>query len=200
MTDQTESSTILRTFVAVELPESVLSAIGGIQRDLASTSAGRVVRWSRVEGIHLTLKFLGDTPSDRVPEIERSLAEAISDSARFALALAPLGAFPDFRAPRVILVGLGGDTAELQRVQRRVEDALSPLGFPTERRAFSPHLTLGRVADVASPAERQALGGLIARARLPRTDPFEVAEVSLIRSDLLPGGARYTRLAAIPLL
>lgn len=189
----------LRAFVAVELPEDVMAAVDRAQRSLAARLGGRMCRWTRSEGIHLTLKFLGDTPADMVPEIERRLREALSGVPAFTLALAPLGVFPNASAPRVVWIGLSGDLQALHSIQRRVEEAISPLGYPTEQRPFSPHLTLGRVADFASPADRREIGAAVETASPPPQVRFDVGEVSLIRSELGPGGARYTRLANVTL-
>jgi len=193
------SGAVLRTFVAVELPEDALAVVGSAQRALASRLPSRHPRWTRPEGIHLTLRFLGDTPADAVPEIARRLGDALSGVPGFSLSLAALGVFPSAQAPRVVWIGLSGDLACLQEARRRVEGAISPLGYPTERRPFLPHLTLARVADFTSPTERREIGAAVqAAAPLPHVQ-FKVGEVCLIRSELGPGGARYSRLAAIRL-
>jgi len=193
------SGVVLRTFVAVELPEDALAAVGSAQRALASRLPSRALRWTRPEGIHLTLKFLGDTPADAVPEIGRRLGNALSGLPGFSLSLAALGVFPSTQAPRVVWIGLSGDLPSLLEAQRRVEAAISTLGYPTERRPFSPHLTLARVADIASPSESREIGAVVEVAAPPPQVRFGVGEVCLIRSELGPGGARYSRLAAVPL-
>ena len=193
------SSETLRAFVAVELPEDVLAAVGRARRSLETRLAARAVRWTRPEGIHLTLKFLGDTPAASVPEIERRLQEALAGIPTFTLGLAPLGVFPNAHAPRVVWIGLSGDLPSLHAVRERVEEAIVPLGYPDDGRPFSPHLTLGRVADFASPSDRRDVGAAVAEASPPPQVGFEVREVSLIRSELGPGGARYTRLCAVAL-
>ncbi len=189
----------LRTFVAVELPQDVLAALGRSQRSLDARLRSRALRWTRPEGIHLTLKFLGDTPTELLPEVERRLQESLAGVPPFGLELAPLGVFPNARATRVVWVGLAGDLQALAEIQRRVEDSIAPLGYPTEKRSFSPHLTLARVADTATADERRDVGSAVATAAPPPRTRFEVGEVSLMRSQLGPGGARYTRMLAVPL-
>jgi 2'-5' RNA ligase len=98
----------------------------------------------------------------------------------------------------VLWVGVEGDAPRLVELARRVEKALAPLGFPPERRPYSAHLTLARVSDRASPEQRQRLAELVAAFPMPSVPDAVVREVSLMRSFLEPGGARYRRLAAFP--
>jgi RNA 2',3'-cyclic 3'-phosphodiesterase len=193
------SASLLRAFVAIELPEDVLLALRHSQQELASRLQSRAIRWTRPEGIHLTLKFLGDTSAELVSQIEVRLRESLAGSGPLSLALAPLGTFPDARAPRVVWIGLSGDLDALDATQRRVETAISPLGYPTERRPFSPHLTLARIADFASPVERRDIGLAVEATSPPPSAEFEVSAVSLIRSELGSGGARYSTLLSVPL-
>lgn len=188
---------VLRLFVAVELGEEALRALASLQGALRRSGLDGL-RWVRPEGVHLTLKFLGETPADRVPAIRAALAEAVSGTPPHVLKLNGLGTFGSRRSPRVLWVGLEGDLEDLRRLQEKVEAALARLGFPTEGRAFSPHLTLARVR----PENAAALSGPIARAVEAAPAPeacIPVREVSLMRSTLGPGGAVYDRLAVFPL-
>jgi len=197
------SQPLVRTFVAVELPAEVRAWLAETEAGLSARAAraglGRGVRWVKPSGIHLTLKFLGGTSPRLLPEIERRLAVALAGQRRFSLETSKLGVFPGLRAPRVLWVGLAGGVGELAAVQQRVEEAIAPLGFPTEARAFSPHLTLARVHESVGPAERQLLGEVVRGYSLAAARRFGVAEVSLMRSELSPRGARYSRLLAVPL-
>ena len=112
------------------------------------------IRWVKSDSVHLTLKFLGQVPSDQIELITLSLKNALAAQHAFTLEVAGVGCFPDLHRPRVIWVGVKEEAAghQLQHVQRVVENAISPLGYPTEARDFSPHLTLGRLArDVRTP-------------------------------------------------
>ena len=187
-----------RTFVAIELPDAVKQVLVQTQ-DSLRLRHGPVVRWVNPEGIHLTLKFLGNVAKPLLPRIETVLQQATSPFSPFHLSLTDAGVFPNWRSPRVVWLGMGGEREVLVTLQQRVEEALAELGFTPEARPFSPHLTLGRVHQDASPAERQALGEAVqALGHLPRVE-FYVEAVSLIRSELRPGGAIYTRLASFPL-
>ena len=157
------------------------------------------MRWARPEGVHLTLKFLGDIEASAVDAISRAMARAAQGVAPLELALAGTGAFPTARDPRVLWVGLKGDVESLARLQGRLDAELAPLGFPKEARAFSPHLTLGRVRDGAARGERQRIGDAIATARLPNEARWRADSLSLMRSTLAPAGAIYQRIAQIGL-
>ena len=117
----------------------------------------------------------------------------------FHLQLARLGAFPDVAAPRVVWVGLGGDLDSLFQLQRAIEQALAPLGFAPEARAFTSHLTLGRVREKAMAQERRRLGEMMASLVVSEQPSLYVEQGSLMRSDLTARGAIYSRLAVVKL-
>ena len=176
----------MRLFLAVDLPAELRSRLEGLQRELRSLLPQ--ARWVRPEGIHLTLKFLGEVAPERVEELCRCVAEALPRLAPWEVEARGLGAFPSLQRPRVVWVGVEDPSGRLFELQRRLERGLVPLGFPLER-GFVPHLTLARVKGSA-------------RALPPRADGFgrlRVEEVVLFRSELRPEGARYSRLRAFPL-
>ncbi len=185
----------LRLFVACELSDDVRDGLRRIQDDLRRLGAGQL-RWARPEGIHVTLKFLGEVEEARVAEISAALAAAIEP---FELRLQPaaLGGFGGARL-RVIWVGLQGDVEALASLAGRVEAALTPLGFPRERRPFAAHLTLARVADRVPAADRRELADLIDGYRPPPLPSMIVTDVSLMQSKLGPRGSVYQRLASFP--
>jgi 2'-5' RNA ligase len=185
---------LLRSFIAVKLPETVLAAIDGVQQRLASH--GFNVRWVTTGNIHLTLKFLGEVDKDEVDGIAAVLTEAVHGFAPLRLAAAGVGVFPSVKRARVIWVGISGQLPELAALQRSIEDRLAGIGYPHEKRPFSGHLTLGRVK------------GRIAASRLTRamvalrdfaSETFEVDRVVLFKSDLRPTGALYTELRQVTL-
>ena len=185
----------LRLFVACELPDEVLNALGQVQNDLQRAGAEQV-RWVRPEGIHLTLKFLGDVDVPIAGDVTASLEAAIRPFA-FKVTPSALGGFGGRRL-RVVWVGLDGQVHELSDLAQTVEQALVPLGFPAERRPFAPHLTLARVRDRASAAERQSLSELIRSYRLPPLPEFSLSRAALIQSLLGQGSARYRTISRFP--
>src|SRR5437773_7767902 len=108
----------IRLFVAIELPGEVREALGRLQHELQRRGLEKL-RWVRPQGIHLTLKFLGATPSERVPAIQAALVDAVVDTASHELALGRLGTFGGSR-PRVLWVDLHGELDAVQQLQERV--------------------------------------------------------------------------------
>lgn len=183
----------LRCFIAIELPEGLRKRISEVSERLRSTDAD--VRWVRPEGMHLTLKFLGSTPEELVPEIKRKLTEAMRGHRKMRLRLSGAGVFPNERRPRVVWIGLV-DSDRLVGLQRDVETAMEALGFEPEGRPFTPHLTLGRLR---SPRGTAALLREIEALKDEAFDDIEVGEVAVMKSELKPAGAVYHRLHSIPL-
>jgi 2'-5' RNA ligase len=149
----------------------------------------------RAEGIHLTLKFLGEVDEWRQREIEAALAGSVEP---FDVGIRPakLGGFGGGRL-RVIWVGLEGDLDELGQLARVVERALAPVGFE-EDRPFTPHLTLARVPDRLQNEQRRELSEVVKALELPAMPTVRLSQVSLIRSVLGPGGARYRTISRYP--
>jgi 2'-5' RNA ligase len=189
----------IRAFVAIELDAALRSALGELQGRLRRAPLARLGRWVNPAGIHLTLRFLGNVSTGSLSDLRAALRSAAREVAPFELALAGLGCFPNCRQPRVVWVGVQEPTGALGRLQCAVERELCALGFAPEGRAFRPHLTLARVRDQAYGRERAELGAWIDGETVGRLGAMRVSEISLMRSDLRPGGAIYTRLAAAPL-
>jgi len=190
---------ILRTFIAIELDELLLIALQGIQDKFKRQMPRGSVKWVAPEGIHLTLKFLGDTPRDRVPEVAAALQAACAGFAPFEFSVEGRGCFPNFRRPRVIWVAVREQGRTLARLQDAIEQHVAPLGWPSEKRPFSPHLTLGRVSRRANSRERSAVGQVVDQSVVEQIGRQRVNAVSLIRSELRPSGAVYTELFSAPL-
>lgn len=188
----------VRTFICIELSSEMRRKLGEMISQLSRAAPQRSVRWDKADKIHLTLKFLGDTPQDDVTRIGAALANATRDTKKFSFALDGLGCFPNLKQPRVVWVGVK-DSAALVDMQNRIETHIVPLGFPKEERAFSPHLTLGRVRREASRAEAASVGEAV-RIRANQTFGIEsVSRVILMKSDLQRGGSIYTPLFTTPL-
>jgi 2'-5' RNA ligase len=184
----------LRTFIAIELDQALQGSLKSLQTRLRQRLAPRSVRWVRPDGIHLTLKFLGDTPVSKLDAIKTALGQAAAEADPFTVTVGGVGCFPNVRRPRVVWVGLHEPAGALARLRDAVEAQVAPLGFPTERRPFSPHLTLGRVHRRASKSEVREIGQVVAASQIGITDEMAVTTVSYIKSDLRPTGAVYTTL------
>jgi 2'-5' RNA ligase len=190
---------ILRTFIAIELAESLRIALQRVQEKLKRQTPPGSVRWVGPDGIHLTLKFLGDTPRSRVSEIESALQAACAGFEPFEFSVEGRGCFPNFHRPRVIWVAVREKSGALTRLQAAVERTVAPLGWPTEERAFSPHLTLGRVTKGADDRTTVAVGQAVEKSVVEQIGLQQATAVSLMQSDLRPTGASYSRLSLIAL-
>ena len=188
----------MRAFVAIELPDRAKETLAGVVAELRAARIGGL-RPVRPEGVHLTLKFLGDVPADRIGAIGDAVGRAAAQHAQFALYLSGVGAFPSGRAPRVLWAGVAGDLDRLAALQSSVDACLSELGFPRERRSFNPHLTLARLRDSASRDDRTRALAVLRAARPSDESGFDVDGVALFQSTLGPGGAVYRRLFRAPL-
>ncbi len=188
----------IRAFIAIELSEDIKRSLTRLQNKLKS-GCGAPVRWTSPDSTHLTLQFLGDIDPALTERITVVMSEAAVNIHPFHLAIQGLGVFPNPQRVKVIWVGLAGDLEILGKLQKRVESGLTSLGFKPEDRAFTPHLTLGRVRDNARPDERQSLGNLIAKTAAVNAASLEVKNFHLIKSQLRPEGPLYTTLSSVEL-
>jgi 2'-5' RNA ligase len=179
----------MRLFVAIEIPEDVRAAIGELIKGLRETC--RDARWVRLAGLHVTLKFIGETPPENVEEVKAALKN-IAPRGPISLKFGGVGFFPNARRPTVFWAGVEAGP-ELGTLAAAIENALIPAGDQRqEDRKFTPHLTLARFKD--SPAA-DALRAAIEKASPLNFGRTTATEFHLYQSVLKPGGAEYTRLA-----
>ena len=191
-------SSTVRAFLAIELDSGPRSAVAGVIDTLVKARLPGL-RPVRPERVHVTVKFLGNIDAGQVEAVTNAVSRTASEHDPLSLQLGPTGAFPNTRAPRVLWIGLEGDVTLLRSLQGAMEDPLAGLGFERERRGFSPHLTVARIRDGTSQANRRRAGEVLLSAPLEEGIAFKGAAVSPMRSTLGPGGAVYDRLASVPL-
>jgi RNA 2',3'-cyclic 3'-phosphodiesterase len=189
----------VRTFIAIELPPEVKTVLRAAQEQMISDNP-HIAKWVDPGSIHLTLKFLGNIPAGTVAAVSQAMTKAAEGISPFFLTLGGAGAFPSTARPQVVWIGLTGDIEKLKRLQGAIESQVSPLGFPAENRPFTAHLTLARLRDTATLEEKQKLGKKIAGLESGPVLSIDVDRVSLMRSQLTPSGAIYTRLTSVTLL
>ena len=182
----------MRTFIAVELDVPTKEAVSRLVRQLAATITG--VRWVKPENIHITIRFLGETPPDTCAKVERILQDVARETAPFSVTLSGLGAFPGFRRPRVLWIGVENGREELKRLYSGIEKKLKGIGIPTGGRSYTPHITIGRLRH---PKGSEKLAGLARKSRLDSN--FAVDKIVFIESKLGPGGAVHKALYEAPL-
>lgn len=182
----------IRAFIAFGLPAHIIQTIEALQQELKRD--GLKLRWVRPKNIHLTLKFLGELPKDRIASVANAMTRAMQEQAPATLTLQGLGVFPNLRRPRVLWIGLGGEVDRVGDIQGALEENLSAEGFERDHRPFRAHLTLARMPDRFD-ARRLPLA--LEAAGDYDSQPFVCRELVLFKSDLRPRGAVYTSMAKV---
>jgi len=188
----------IRSFIAVELTSDVKSGLRQLQNKLKSTEY-TFVKWVVPEGIHLTLKFLGNIAPQKVSKITEVMEQAVRGLSAFRITISDVGGFPSLRKPRVIWVGIDGSMKNLMDLQQHIDDGLVQLGFAKETRSFTPHLTLARLREEVSSRDRQVFGEMIIKKAPHIFCEMTVGSINLMKSQLLPTGAVYNRLSEVKL-
>jgi 2'-5' RNA ligase len=184
-----------RVFCAVELPDVVRARLEDHISRLRKEVPDAAASWSRVENIHLTLKFFGNVEVKRIEKISAAAKRVAKQFATFQIGVGGTGVFPRASRPQVLWIGVSDPSAQLSALQEKFENVCAAEGFAKEDRAYRPHLTIARLRK---PEAARAL----ADAHLQRT--FETVEVKLkelvvFRSELSPKGSKYTVISAADL-
>lgn len=177
----------IRTFIGIELPQHVHDSIQRVQDQLKPLMPD--VRWTKYGNVHLTLKFLGDVSIKKLDRVIEGTRKVAVKFQTFDLCLRGLGAFPNIRKPSVVWIGVSKGYDAVQKLAEELEASMERLGFPREKRAFSPHLTIGRVRDVRDPASMERA---FRETEIDVVGEFSVEKISVIKSQLDPAGSIYT--------
>jgi 2'-5' RNA ligase len=180
----------VRVFVALDIPEAVRVSLAEVRARLEKICRGG--RWVRLQGVHITLKFIGEIPSERVERVRAAL-EHVPPRPPIESRFVGLGFFPNARRPRVFWAGIEAGES-LAALATDIETQLAPLGIPNETRDFHPHLTLARL-DAAEPAALDHLRAAANELAAAEFGQSSAREFYLYHSVLKSGGAEYTRLA-----
>lgn len=183
----------LRAFITIELDPEIKRVVQSFESGLKAKSPPGL-RWVKTDQLHLTLKFLGDISPTQTQEVSQAISRIAADNHPFALQIEGTGAFPNWRNPRILWIGLD-KSSELHVFFQQLESALESLGFTPEGKPFSPHLTLCRVSDRVDPRMIQPLQKEFDAYPVSSLSPWRVSEVVLFKSVLQPGGPIYTPLS-----
>lgn len=175
-----------RLFIAIDLSDQQKNEVAAFQEKIKGYMDG--IRWVKPEGLHLTLKFLGETEETRIEQIKKGLDEAVSAVKRFDITCGKSGVFPSPRKARVIWIGLREGNEEVRNLAARVDRSLTAIGFEPEKRSYTPHLTIGRV--------RGSIPGKVIHLYLEQEASFSTSSstidgITLYESKLSPQGATY---------
>ncbi len=177
-----------RVFCAVELPGKVRAQLEDHVQRLRQTVPDAAASWSRVETIHLTLKFFGNVEVKRIEKISDAAERAVNDFSTFKICVGNTGAFPRASRPQVLWIGVADPSGQLSALQEKFENECAAEGFPKEDRAYKPHLTIARLRKPGSARN-------LAEAHLQmKFEPIEIElrEVVVFRSELSPKGSKYS--------
>jgi len=176
----------MRLFLAIPIDKQILDTLAGVVDKLRGSRGP--VRWVRPEGMHLTLKFLGDTAEDRVEPLVQAVTGICQDVVPFPISVTGAGAYPNLRRPRVLWAGVVENSHTLKRLVKNVEEETEKLGWEPEKRGFSPHITIGRVKGNMNISR---LTIAVKEIKDEHWGDQEVGEMVLYSSKLQPGGAVY---------
>jgi 2'-5' RNA ligase len=181
----------MRTFIAVEASPPLREELFSLQQELRKSSSD--VKWVEPQNIHLTLKFLGDTKEEKIPEIKEALSGICLNANPFKIGFCGIGVFPKPDSPRVVWIGIKEGEKQITELAACIENDLSRLGFEPEKRTFSAHLTLGRVRSEKNKNNLKNAIAEIASYNFKNT--LIIENIVLFRSELDSAGPRYTKLA-----
>ncbi|GBC62634.1 2'-5' RNA ligase [Desulfonema ishimotonii] len=187
----------VRAFIAFPLPKTVRDLIREIRADVQAQ--GFRMRWVRPENIHLTLRFLGEICRTDIDPVAGAMGNAAADVSPFPLGAGGVGVFPGIRNPRVLWVGVRGDTPSLLRLRQDLDQHLEAVGFPAETRPFRAHLTIARIRGRLPDTEARQLARIMEKHTASESERFTATEMILYQSDLKPSGPVYTRLRGVML-
>jgi len=184
----------IRAFIALELSPDIKNQLHRLQDKLRLSRAD--VKWIEPENIHLTLRFLGVVPGDKIKTLTDSLSQVLKGFQPFDILITQLGSFPSLSHPRIIWVGVGQGAGELTALAGVIEDKLRQLGFPAADHPFSAHITIGRIRSAKNLG---ALTTLLGSQHLAEPLAQPVDNVTLFKSTLTPRGPIYETISTIEL-
>jgi 2'-5' RNA ligase len=188
----------LRLFIAIRIPDAVKDEVEIAQRELRALVPERAARWAGREQFHLTLKFLGDVEAQRFESLAEAVRSVAREFAPLRLRAEGIGFFPNAQCPRVVWVGIRDAEERLERLQRAIEQGVRAFTREEPERAFAGHVTLGRFKGIRR-AEAERLAALAATAGGRFFGEWMAGEVQIMRSELLPQGARHMLMVEAPL-
>jgi RNA 2',3'-cyclic 3'-phosphodiesterase len=189
---------MLRSFIAIEIPAAIQKAIAENTASIKNALPKPLIRWVAPQNVHLTLKFLGDVSPANLNRLAETLKGEAASHEPFSISVGGLGAFPNPRRARVLWIGLDAPPA-LATLQRGVDAAALQLGYPREERPFSPHLTIGRVAQTASASDLQHIRAALESTKVGDLGTIRAQAIHIFKSSLQPGGSVYTLLYSLPM-
>ena len=177
---------LIRTFIAIPVPESLFLLQENLKNKIVKKTGK--VRWMKRDQLHLTLKFVGDTPEESIDDVLGVMQKVAIQMTPFKIFIQGVGCFPKIERPRVMWVGLDGGISKLNQLVTAVHDRLHPLGFPREEKEFHPHITMARAKYPQK--KTPDISSFLNTTYEPI--PFRIEKIQFISSELFPNGPVYT--------
>ena len=187
-----------RLFIAVPLPTAAIEACVALIDGVRATVDPRGARWVRMDGLHVTLRFLGATSQELIPAVGEAIRATTAGQGPFEVILAGAGAFPEGRRPRTLWIGIEQGAEQLASLSAGLDAPLATLGWAGDPRPFRPHLTVART-DAVHGTGGTAVASALAEAARGWRVTFEAGSVALFRSHLGSGPASYERIEDVGL-
>jgi 2'-5' RNA ligase len=191
----TKSTEEWRVFCAIELPDVVRARLEDHVRRLRKEVPEAAASWSRVENIHLTLKFFGNVEVKRIEKISAAAERVVKEFSTFQIEIGETGVFPRPSRPQVLWIGVSDPSGQLTALQEKFEDECAAAGFPKENRAYRPHLTIARLRK---PEGARSLAEAHLKMKF-ETIQIDLKQLVIFRSELSPKGSKYTVISAADL-
>ena len=186
---------IIRAFIAIPMPPRVRQRAVSIRERFSH--CGAVISWVHEENVHLTIRFLGNVPEEKIESVQEGIRRAVAGTGPFRMEVEEIGVFPNIKYPRILWMGVREPTQTLIALENRISSEMEVLGFPREEKVFSPHITLGRIKSLQG--KNRFIQALHSPLQTLEGEKMTVEEVVLFRSELKRSGAMHTVLASIPL-
>lgn len=187
-----------RLFIAIPLPEAVKAELARVQHELCAELPPHSASWTKLDNLHLTLRFLGGVSAERVAELEHNLRGTVAGFGELDLLCERFGCFPDLRFPRVIWAWVHDGDEKLAALAQRVNEAVAPFAERPAENSFTGHITLARPKQIRR-AEVERLAKFVESSAGRRFGAWRATGLELLRSELSQGGSRYTTLAKFDL-
>jgi len=189
----------VRLFIAIDLSNTLRKQLSTQIDQLAQSLGSKNIRWLKASGIHLTLKFLGDTPENQIADIGIILQDISAQFSPFKMRIEGFGCFPNLNRPRVFWIGVHEQLGIIEGLSQTLDSKMTKLGFKKEGRSFSPHLTVGRIRKDVRSSELSRLSKELESIHIGELGTEWVKEICLFSSTLRPSGAEYAKIASFSL-